>query len=60
MIPIHGDDLPTDFRGLALEFLEKIEDLDFVAAAIEDVADLDEGGGAADPAVGGVDEAGES
>ncbi|KAI8030600.1 hypothetical protein LOK49_LG01G02538 [Camellia lanceoleosa] len=44
---------------LAVEFLEKV-DLDFVATTIDDIIDLDEGAGATDPAVGEVDETGES
>ena len=60
MVAVHGDDGAAATRRLALQLLEEVEDLELVAAAVEDVADLDDGGGTPDVAVGGVDQAGEA
>ncbi|KAK3414430.1 hypothetical protein EUGRSUZ_H00293 [Eucalyptus grandis] len=59
MIAIHSDNLTSRPGRFPLQFLEKVQDLELVAAAVEDVADLDDGGGAAGPSTLGVDEAGE-
>lgn len=60
MVPVHGDDIAARFSSLSFEFLEEVEDFEFLAAAVEDVANLDEGGGTTRPAVVGVDESGQT
>lgn len=60
VVAVHGDDGAAVPCRVALELLEEVEDLELVAAAVEDVADLDHGGGAAGVAVGGVDDAGKA
>ncbi|KAD5508952.1 hypothetical protein E3N88_16655 [Mikania micrantha] len=60
VVAVHGEDIAATLEGLAFELLEEVEDFEFLAAAVEDVSDLDKGGGAAGPAVVGVDEAGKT
>ncbi|KAI3795006.1 hypothetical protein L1987_37649 [Smallanthus sonchifolius] len=50
VVSIHSDDIAAIFDSLLFKFLEEVEDFDFLTAAVEDVADLDESGGAAGPA----------
>lgn len=60
MVAIHGDELAAALLRLALDPLKEVEGPDFIAATVEDVADLNDGGGAATPVAGSINEAGET
>ena len=60
MVAVHGNDFAAGFLRLSPESLEEVENLNLIAATVEHVADLDNGGGSAGPVSGGVDEVGET
>lgn len=60
MVSIHGDNATAGSSSFPPQFLEKVKYLNLLSAAVENIADLDKGGRAANPFVRGVNEIGET